>query len=194
MFTQDTLAVLLAESKHNKDVSTAMLIEQLLDTYKQLDSERAQKSAVIKSSSLILRDQELKDQVIKSLHESITNQSISVNNAIASFRKIYEMSVYGNSLFKAEPLLRLWLSVEKFIGSTNNEEISKNTVEMMSVIQELSENNTLVDMRNNMVSFTKFINEQSDIDVEDTDRERGNKTTTTINVGDIEESNGTGSP
>lgn len=154
---RDTLETWKDECE-GKDVKTSMLIEQLLVTYKQLDSAIAQKNAVIKASADLMRDLSHKDAHIASLINAAGEQQESINRSIQAFRKIYEISVYGNEIFKSEPLMRLWEASERFVGSTTQTELSKNSIVLNAVLAELGDNPALMDMRLNLVAFTDFIN------------------------------------
>ena len=162
MISKDTLSIWLDECKESGDPKTSLLISQLIETYDQLDSEKAAKSAVIKASAYGLKESSRKDEHINALVESIKMQDSRVNSAVDSFRKIYEISVYGNEIFKAEKLLQLWTIVERFTGSKTNDEMAKNSLEMMACLQELNDDKHLVDIRNNLVAFTNFVNTQNE--------------------------------
>ena len=160
----DTLSIWKDEAEVSGDSITSMLITQLLETYRQLDSERAQKKTIVKASSTMSRELIDKDRQIAVKNETIENliaaamtQDQTVKNAIDAFRKIFELSAYGNIAFKSEPLLRLWIESEKLIGSTSSEEVDRNTVSVMSIHSELNDNQQLIDARDNIIMFTDYI-------------------------------------
>ncbi len=168
MLNKDTLLIWKEECGDEKIV---MLIEQLIATYAQLDSERAQKEAVIRSAATITKGYKEQATIIDNLIHAASNQDLSISAAVASFRKIYEISVYGNEIFKNERFLRLWPAVERLIGSKNQNEMAINMIEVSSLVQSLNDDAMLVDMRNNLLSYTDFIN------VENENRERERNST-----------------
>lgn len=173
--SKDSLQLFLEDCNDKEDKNTAMLIECILEAYKQTDSERAQKMAAVRASSEILAESRRKDLRISELLKTIDQQNSVVSTTIAAFRKIYEMSVFGNKFFKSEPILRLWVSVERFVSSTTEVEFKETNIEMLSALSELSENKYLIDMRNNMINFNKYMeiqDEQEDKEgVSDTTRD-----------------------
>ena len=165
MISENALKVFLADCNESGDTKTAMLIECLLESYHQLDSERAQKATVVRSSSDILVESRKKDARIAELLISIDAQNTSLQATIAAFRKIYEMSVFGNEFFKVNPLLQLWVSVEKFLGSKTDNEFRDNNIELLASLATMNDDKYLIDMRNNMVNFRKYMetnNEQAE--------------------------------
>lgn len=161
---RDTLVSWREESKFSGDQKTVMLIDQLLETYNQLDAETAQKRAVIKASAGIQATNKQFLANIQSLTECNNNliaaatlQDNAMSSAVQAFRKIYDIAIYGNEIFKAELLLRLWIITGKFVSSRTPEEMNNNTISIMSLLNELSENKYLVDMRDNLISFSDFI-------------------------------------
>ena len=158
--SKDTLELYLDDCRRNNDTQTTLLIECILESYKQVDAERVQKIAAVRASSEILAESRKKDIRIADLMKSIDQQNESLQSAISAFRKIYEISIFGNNFFKAEPLLRLWIAIEKFVSSKNQTEFTENNIELMSVLSSLGEDSYLIDMRNNMVNFRAYM-EQS---------------------------------
>jgi hypothetical protein len=155
--SKDSLELFLEDCKANDDENTAMLIECILEAYKQTDAERAQKMAAVRASSEILAESRRKDLKIAELLKTIDQQNEVVSTTIAAFRKIYEMSVFGNKFFKADPMLRLWVSVEKFVSSTTENQFRENNIEMLSALSNLSQDQYLIDMRNNMINFRNYM-------------------------------------
>lgn len=159
--SRDSLQLFLEDCKANNDTNTSMLIECILEAYRQTDSERAQKIAAVRASSEILTESRRKDVRISELLKTISEQNEVMTSTIAAFRKIYEMSVFGNQFFKIDPMLRLWVSVEKFVSSTSETEFKENNIEMLSALADLGQDKYLIDMRNNMISFRSYMESSS---------------------------------
>lgn len=153
----DSLQLFLEDCKANNDTNTAMLIECILEAYRQTDAERAQKIAAVRASSEILAESRRKDVRISELLKTIEQQNEVVSTTIAAFKKIYEISVFGNKFFRIDPILKLWISVEKFVSSTTESEFKENNIEMLAALAELSQDKYLIDMRNNMVNFRSYM-------------------------------------
>ena len=159
--SKDSLELYLEDCKANNDTNTAMLIECILESYRQAEAERAQKIASVRASADILVESRRKDVTISELMKTINQQNDVVSTTIAAFRKIYEISVFGNSFLKAELLLKLWVSVEKFVSSSSENEFRENNIEMLSALSELEQNKYLIDMRDNMLNFRKYMESES---------------------------------
>lgn len=155
--SKDSLELYLEDCKANNDTKTSMLIECILEAYRQVDAERAQKIASVRASSDILSESRRKDITIAELMKTINQQNDIVSTTITAFRKIYEISVFGNEFFKSEKLMKLWVSVEKFVSSSTEVEFKENNIEMLAALSELSQDTYLIDMRNNMLNFRRYM-------------------------------------
>lgn len=159
--SKDSLLMYLEDCKSSGETETAMLIECILDSYKQVDSERAQKIASVRASAEILAESRRKDIHIAELLRTIDSQNETMQATVTAFRKIYEMSVYGNKFFKSELLLKLWQATERFVGSTTEQEFRENNISLLSILTELNQNDYLYTMRNNMINFSQFMETES---------------------------------
>lgn len=154
--SKQTLELFLEDAKESGDAPTIALIESLIDTQKLLQSEITQKNSLIKSSAKLLESIKAKEAAISEISKCIETQSSITESATASFRKVFDLAVFGNKLFNCEPLLRLWLSVEKLVGS-NAESFNENNINMMAVLAELNSDALLCSMRDDMINFKEYM-------------------------------------
>jgi hypothetical protein len=171
MISKSALNMFLDDCNASGDTKTAMLINCLLESYDQSDSEKVQKTALIRSSAEVLSESRRKDQRIAELVGALEAQSVSQQATVAAFRKIYEMSVFGNEFFKSKPLLQLWVAVERFLGSKTEQEFRERNIELQASLAELFNDKYLLDMRNNMLNFSNYMEDSNEAKIKERERD-----------------------
>lgn len=156
---KDTLKLFMDDAVSEGDEASVILLTALIESYDTIDRISAQKASLTNASNRLISASKEKDTTIQELHKLISDQENLLSNSVASFRKLFNILMHGNKLFNAEPLLRLWGSIEKLLSSKSQDELAENNILVMSILSELNSDKILMDMRSNMINFKRYMAE-----------------------------------
>ena len=144
------------------------LIEELIQVYGDLDSERAKSSRFVELISK-------RNKTIESLTKIIEDHNAERDNMILTVRKVaedqeantksfanmYWLANYSRSpLFSSKTLLRLWRNVSNMFQSRTQQEVEDNQSLVVIDLGELESDQLLVDARNSILFYEKHNTEE----------------------------------
>jgi len=136
------------------DHSKVLIADQLQQAYNTIDSLKSSYSAMVSASNRLSVNLREKDDIIASLQEQNRQLTETINSMIVSWKSIYELSIYGNSMFNSLPLINLWIYVDRFFASTNEDGMRANSLALMDAASKLNNDKLFLDMRNRLTTFS----------------------------------------
>jgi hypothetical protein len=140
----------------SSDHSKLMLVEQLEQAYDAIESMKASYNAMISASSGVAAELKKREEIISNLQSANLQLTSSMNQMLAGWKSLFELSVYSSDMFNCYDLLDMWKLVDRCFGSKNPEEMQINSMELMSIAAKLNSDSIFVDMRNRMVSYKEY--------------------------------------